>query len=385
MTKFNNLIFILLLFVVISFAWINNVSGLSLNAPEITSFTKSKEEDNALKLTYKTNNTGSNYSIEILNGTTLKKDTISGVNTSYTFQNLINGKEYVVQIRACTNSLNNYVCSNWSNTVSETADSRSFINNIKSVVLNKNIFDYTGKEIKPSVIVKDIKGKVLTKDVDYTVTYVKDLAKIGAYKVIVTGKNGYEFTKELTYKVVLGTPQITRLMPTEDRIDVGNTGVKNQVKEGSGYQIAYKKSTDSSYTKFSSTGVIPKGFPKKKLSPSTKYNIKVRAFNKINGKKVYGPWSKTVSIKTLSKNNKYSKTDMEVSIKGYNYKYTGNNRKPKVTVKDYNTKKVLKKGTDYTVTYSDNCSEVGLYTIKIKGKGKYSKNYPQYLKYNIYK
>ena len=40
--------------------------------PEITSFEKSDIEDNALKVTIKSNNTGSDYSYEIINVTTGK-------------------------------------------------------------------------------------------------------------------------------------------------------------------------------------------------------------------------------------------------------------------------------------------------------------------------
>lgn len=49
--------------------------------------------------------------------------------------------------------------------------------------------------------------------------------------------------------------------------------------------------------------------------------------------------------------------------------YTGNQKKPKPTVK-YNNK-TLKKGTDYTVSYSNNVNP-GTAKVKIKGKGKYT-------------
>lgn len=49
--------------------------------------------------------------------------------------------------------------------------------------------------------------------------------------------------------------------------------------------------------------------------------------------------------------------------------YTGKAIKPSVTIKDGNYK--LVKGTDYTVTYSNN-KEVGKATVVVKGKGKYT-------------
>ncbi|MBR1763764.1 MAG: hypothetical protein IJ746_00035 [Ruminococcus sp.] len=57
-----------------------------------------------------------------------------------------------------------------------------------------------------------------------------------------------------------------------------------------------------------------------------------------------------------------------ISIPYYQYTYTGNPITPEVTIKNGSTK--LVKGTDYTVSYSNN-TKVGVATIKITGKGNY--------------
>ena len=51
--------------------------------------------------------------------------------------------------------------------------------------------------------------------------------------------------------------------------------------------------------------------------------------------------------------------------------YNGKNQKPSVTVRD-SQGKVLTEGTDYSVSYSGNCKDVGKYTVTINFTGNYS-------------
>ena len=59
------------------------------------------------------------------------------------------------------------------------------------------------------------------------------------------------------------------------------------------------------------------------------------------------------------------------SLSAVNYTYDGEVKQPTVTVKD-SKGKTLKKGTDYTVSYSSGCKNVGRYTVKVTLKGNYS-------------
>jgi len=81
--------------------------------------------------------------------------------------------------------------------------------------------------------------------------------------------------------------------------------------------------------------------------------------------------SKPTVIYGSTKKATYKKTDVgTLTISSISDKtYTGKAIKPSVTVKDGKTK--LKKGTDYTVSYSCN-TDIGIATVIIKGKGKYS-------------
>ena len=60
-----------------------------------------------------------------------------------------------------------------------------------------------------------------------------------------------------------------------------------------------------------------------------------------------------------------------VKLSATSYTYNGKARKPTVTVKDSNGKK-LKSGTDYTVSYASGRKNVGKYNVKIKFQGNYT-------------
>ena len=60
-----------------------------------------------------------------------------------------------------------------------------------------------------------------------------------------------------------------------------------------------------------------------------------------------------------------------VKLDKTSYTYDGKTKKPKVTVKD-STGKVLKEGTDYTVSYPSGRKNVGKYKVKVTLKGNYT-------------
>lgn len=73
------------------------------------------------------------------------------------------------------------------------------------------------------------------------------------------------------------------------------------------------------------------------------------------------------SVKSTKKIAKIS----SVTLSDKSYTYNGKVKTPTVTVKDSNGK-VLKKGTDYTVKYSNGRKNVGQYTVTVTFKGNYS-------------
>ena len=85
---------------------------------------------------------------------------------------------------------------------------------------------------------------------------------------------------------------ISKVTPAKTSIKVT---IKSQKTSGvAGYQIAYRKGTG----KWKTVKTTKLTYTVKKLKANTKYSFKVRAYKKIDGKMVYGAYSKVVSKKT---------------------------------------------------------------------------------------
>lgn len=145
---------------------------------------------------------------------------------------------------------------------------------------------YTGKAIKPSITIKD-GNKKLVSGTDYTVTY-KNNTKPGKATATITGKGNYTGTKTLTFKIV----------PKKVTLTGKTSGTKEALSwkkstGAAGYEIYYsadggkfRKLTTVKGTKYSA-----------EMTAAGTYKFKVRPYVRINGKKVYGQWSNTVSCK----------------------------------------------------------------------------------------
>ena len=73
----------------------------------------------------------------------------------------------------------------------------------------------------------------------------------------------------------------------------------------------------------------------------------------------------------LSANLTVTAESVKVTLLKTSYTYNGETKTPKVTVKNSNGK-TLKKSTDYTVNFSKGRKQVGIYTVTVNLKGKYS-------------
>ena len=78
--------------------------------------------------------------------------------------------------------------------------SKKTVAKIKTVKLKKDEYNYTGKAIKPTVIVKDSKNKTLKNGKDYTVAYISN-KNPGKAVVKVTFKGNYSGTKLLNFAI----------------------------------------------------------------------------------------------------------------------------------------------------------------------------------------
>ena len=217
---------------------------------------------------------------------------------------------------------------------------------------------FTGSNITPSVTVK-VAGRTLTNGTDYTVSYSNN-KNVGKATVKITGKGNYSGSLSAKFDIVPAKQQIQKL---ETRykgfyIDWAQKG------SATGYDVEYSVNANMS-------GAVSKHLTANKpdtltvsgLSGDKTYYVRVRSYTNVNGKVYYGAWSDIKSIKTA--NNDITKSTVSgISTKAF----TGKAITQNVTVKVGNT--VLKNGTDYTVSYSNN-KKVGKATVKITGKGKY--------------
>ncbi|WP_418542914.1 cellulase family glycosylhydrolase [Ruminococcus sp.] len=217
---------------------------------------------------------------------------------------------------------------------------------------------FTGRNITPSVTVK-VAGRTLTNGTDYTVSYSNN-KNVGTATVKITGKGNYSGSLSAKFDIVPAKQQIQKLETKYKGfyIDWAQKG------SATGYDVEYSVNANMS-------GAVSKHLTANKpdtltvsgLAGDKVYYVRVRSYTNVNGKVYYGAWSDIKSIKTA--NNDITKA----TVSGISTKvFTGKAITQNVTVKVGNT--VLKNGTDYTVSYSNN-KKVGKATVKITGKGKY--------------
>ena len=196
---------------------------------------------------------------------------------------------------------------------------------------------YSGKAIEPTFTVT-YKNRTLRKGTDYTVSF-KDNVNIGTATVKITGKGNFEGTKEITFKIT--EPSEITVESIADQTYTGSALTpKVIVKAGS---KVLTKNVD--YT----------------VSYSNNVNVGTASV-KITGKGSY-KGSYTVNFKILP--CAISKAGIRKII---DQRYNGNEIKPSVSL-TYKYK-TLKKGTDYTVSYSNNIN-AGTATVTITGIGSY--------------
>ncbi|MEW9079162.1 DUF4430 domain-containing protein [Terrisporobacter glycolicus] len=162
---------------------------------------------------------------------------------------------------------------------------------IISSISNK---EYTGKEIKPSVTVKD-GSKTLKSGTDYVLSYSNN-KKVGTAKVKVTGKNNYKkFGKEITFKILPRKVKNTKASATTSLVKL----TWDKVPEASGYRIYRYNSKTKSYDHISTVSKnSTTSYTNSKRSSATSYSYKVRAYTTDSGMTYYGNFSDVKKITT---------------------------------------------------------------------------------------
>lgn len=171
----------------------------------------------------------------------------------------------------------------------------------KSIKLSKTSGIYNGKKQKPSVTVKNSKGKIL-KNKDWTVTYPKAMKNVGSYIVTIKLKGNYKGNVKKTFQIVPKGTQISRIKAKKKGFVLK---WKKQAVQTTGYEIVY--SANKTFAK-KTAGTIVIGKNKtisktvSKLKAGKKYYVKIRTYKtvKLNGKpkKWYSAWSKVKTVTT---------------------------------------------------------------------------------------
>lgn len=176
--------------------------------------------------------------------------------------------------------------------------STAIIPKISSVKLSSNTFTYNGKTIKPSVIVKDSKGKKINNS-NYTVAYSKGLKNVGNYKVTIKFKGNYSGTVNKTFTIIPKSTTLTNLSSSKKKVKVK---WKKQVSQTNGYQLQYSLNSNFKSAKFlnvTSNKATSKSISN--LKSKKKYYVRIRTYKnvKVNGKsrKLYSTWSKSLNVK----------------------------------------------------------------------------------------
>ena len=177
---------------------------------------------------------------------------------------------------------------------------KTVIAKASNIKLNKTAYTYNGKVQRPSVTVKDSKGKTLKNGTDYTVSYPKGMKNVGKYTVKVTLKGNYSGSKSMTYNINPKGTSVSKVTAAKKGFKVT---WKKQTTQTTGYQVQY--STSSKF-KSAKTVTISKNKTTSKsvskLSAKKKYYVRVRTYKtvKVNGKnvKLYSGWSKAKSVTT---------------------------------------------------------------------------------------
>lgn len=184
------------------------------------------------------------------------------------------------------------------------ADGVFFILNVKASPINMMAITasakslaYSGKKQSPSITVKDLAGNTLKKGVDYKVALKGDCKKVGAYKLRVTGLNGYGSYSDVSFIIVPKAPGKVKAKRYGATKSKGKkyglyTLSWSKVSGADKYQVYRTVSSKTAKSTFGAKTISKKfGWEKGK-----KVTVKVRAVQKVGKKNYYSVW-KTISVK----------------------------------------------------------------------------------------
>ncbi|MFR5876506.1 MAG: GH25 family lysozyme [Eubacterium sp.] len=166
----------------------------------------------------------------------------------------------------------------------------------KTITLSSTSYTYNGKAKKPSVTVKDSKGKKISAS-NYTVSYSSGRKNVGKYTVTIKFKGNYSGTVKKTFTIKPKNTTISKVTAGKKKFTVK---WKKYTTQTTGYQIQY--STDKNFKKNNKTVTVSKNKTTSKtiskLSAKKKYYVRIRTYKTVSGTKYYSSWSKAKTVTT---------------------------------------------------------------------------------------
>ncbi|MDE6661702.1 MAG: hypothetical protein K2K46_00010, partial [Lachnospiraceae bacterium] len=226
---------------------------------------------------------------------------------------------------------------------------------MSSVSVKVNKMSYTGNPITSDVIKTAKIGKrTLTEGTDYTVTYTNNTDS-GTAQVTLTAKEN---------SGLLGTKTVNFTITGNKMSKVKVTGISS---------ITYNPN-ETMEQDMSNVKLAYNGTP---LNKDTDFTVSYVNNTKAGTAKIVftgkGLYNGTLTKKFKITKARLSDSMLDDASKNIEVTYTGKAMKPDVTLKNGNT--LLKKGTDYTLTYKNNkkvSTAAAPAQITVKGKGSYT-------------
>jgi len=229
-----------------------------------------------------------------------------------------------------------------------------------TLIIEPDIYVYTGREIRPEVVVKD-SGRILVKAEDYQVSYKNNTA-VGQGEVTVSGMGNYKESKTVSF-MIGPMPQGELLITPKQSAVLLSDRDESLMLQTSGWEDW----DDQLITWSTDTGLIveelAEGAGELKIPADAELGTHtVTATNKHSGQYVQAVVTVTRSMKAES---------LTISIEPDTYTYTGKPIRANVVVKDSGHK--LIEGTDYQVSYKNNTA-VGQAQVIVSGMGNYGES-----------
>ncbi len=176
------------------------------------------------------------------------------------------------------------------------------ISKIASVCLDKKTYTYDGKVKKPSVTVKDAKGRVLSENKDYTVVYQKGRKKTGRYSVKITFKGNYEGEKTLYFKIRPTAVKNVTAAPSFSSVCLA----WDKSKGAEGYEIYLKSDKTKLIKDTAKLQYTVKKISGKKLKSGNDYTFIIKSYKKAGDTKIYSA-EKKIKISTRPQKSRIKK------------------------------------------------------------------------------